>query len=203
MLAIVRVKMEGGSNVLWDYLLENQNVLEKKFNDCVQIMYITKRSRYKDTNIFLHAENPDCFGDFVAKVIAPIPGVNGLWLFHLHNMRFFRCKENLFEEMKRYIVTISGYPAKFEEIYHNLTKVKPTSTINPVYLAYTFHLYGDSILFSFLAKDEETAHNFVANNIKDLPGVLNTNISVLVRQERIVSPQEWKLCVLSNLLPNQ
>jgi len=200
MLAIVRVKMEGGSNVLWDYILENQNILEKQLNDCVQIMYITKRSRYKDTNIFLHAQNPDCFGDFIAKVIAPIKGVNGLWLFNLYNMRFFRCKEDLFEERKRYIVTISAYPAKFEKIYDRLTKFKPTSVINPVYVAYTFHLYGDSILFSFLAEDEVTAQNLVAKKIRNIPGVLNTNLSSLIKQERIVSPQEWKLYVLSNLL---
>lgn len=200
MLAIVRVKMEGGSNLLWDYILENQNILEKQLNDCVQIMYITKRSRYKDTNIFLHAQNPDCFGDFIAKVIAPIKGVNGLWLFNLYNMRFFRCKEDLFEERKRYIVTISAYPAKFEKIYDRLTKIKPTSKINPVYVAYTFHLFGDSILFSFLAEDEVTAQNLVAKKIRNIPGVLNTNISSLIKQQRIVSPQEWKLYVLSNLL---
>ena len=201
-MAIVRVKMEGGSNVLWDYIMENREVLEKKFNDCVQIMYITKRSRYKDTNIFLHAQNPDCFGDFIAKVIATIPGVNALWLFNLYNVRFFRCKEELFEDKKRYIVTINAYPAKLEQIYHNLTKLKPTPGTHPVYLAYTFHLYGDSILFSFLAEDETIANRFVAKKIKTLPGVLNTNVNALVRQERITSPQEWKLYVKSNLLPD-
>ena len=201
-MAIVRVKMEGGSNVLWDYIMEHREVLEKKFNDCVQIMYITKRSRYKDTNIFLHAQNPDCFGDFIAKVIATIPGVNALWLFNLYNVRFFRCKEELFEDKKRYIVTLSAYPAKLEQIYHKLTMLRPKDRIYPVYLAYTFHLFGDSILFSFLAEDEVTAKRFVENNIKTLPGVLNTNMNALVRQERITSPQEWKLYVKSNLLPD-
>lgn len=203
MLAIVRVKMEGGSDVLWNYIMEHRSVLEKKLNNCVQIMYITKRSRYKDTNIFLHAENPDCFGEFVAKVIAPIKGVTGLWLFNLYNMRFFRCKEDLFEERKRYTVTISGYPAKFEKIYNRLSKLKATSVIHPVYVANTFHLFGDSILFSFLATDEVRAHEFVAKKIRNIPGVLNTNISSLTMQERIVSPQEWKLYVLTNLLPQE
>jgi hypothetical protein len=195
--------MEDGSNALWDYVTENQKVLETKFNDCVQIMYMTKRSRYRDTNLFLHAESPDCFGDFVARIIAPIPGVNGLWLFHLHNMRFFRCKEELFEDRKRYIVTISAYPARFEEIYHEVTKLKPGSGIHPVYLAYTFHLFTDSILFSFLAGNEEAAKKFVAANIRSLPGVLNTTMNEPSRQQRITSPQEWKLYVKSNLLPGQ
>jgi len=203
MLAIVRVKMENGSNVLWDYLLENRKALEKKFNDCVQVMYLTKRARFKDTNIFLHAENPDCFGDFVAKVIAPIQGVNGLWLFNLYNMRFFRYKEKLDEDRIRYIVTIRGYPAKFEEIYHNLTKLKQNSGTTPVYLAYTFHLFGDSILFSFLAENDITAKKYVADNIKILPGVLNTNVNAIKKQERIVSPEIWKLYVKSNFLPKE
>lgn len=201
MLAIVRVKMNEGSNVLWNYILENRSVLEKKFNDCVQLMYITKRARFKDTNLFIHAENPDCFGDFVAKVISPIQGVNGLWLFNLYNMRFFRFKEKLLEDRIRFIVTIRGYPAKFEDIYNNLTKLNPNSGTTPVYLAYTFHLFGDSILFSFLAEDEITAHKYVANNIKTLPGVLNTNVNAIKKQERIVTPEIWKLYVKSNLLP--
>ena len=201
MLAIVRVKMNDGSDKLWDYILKNREGLEKKFNDCVQLMYMTKRARFEDTSLFLHAENLDCFGDFVAKVIAPIKDVNALWLFNLYKLRFFRFKEELLDDWKRLVITIKGYPAKFEEIYTYLTKLKETADVAPVYMAYTFHLYGDSIIFSLAAKDEAIGRKFIADNVKDLPGVLNTNVAVIKKHQRIASPQIWKLYVKSNLLP--
>lgn len=203
MLAVVRVKMMNGSDSLWNYVLENHSYLENKLNDCVQLMYVTKRERFEDTNLFIHAENPDCFGNFLAKVIAKIPDVDALWLFNLFNMRFFHTEENLINNLSRYVVTIKGYPNKFENIYNKITKLQPTKDSAPTYLAYTFHLFGDSILFSLLANDKKIAKNYIEKNIKPIPGVLSINISTIKKQQRIVTKEGWKLYVKSNLLPKE
>ena len=202
MLAIVRVKTNNGCDKLWDYIIENHEELEKKFDDCVELMYITKRAKHDDTSLFIHADSPDCFGNFVAQIISPIPEVDGVWMFNMMNMRFYHLVKDLIKDWQRYVVTVKAYPGKFEDIYNTRSKVTQTSNATPAYIAYTFHLYGDSIMFSLLADSENAAQEFVTKNIKDLPGVLSTNITSIKKQQRLAPRQDWKLYVKTNMLPN-
>ncbi len=201
MLAIVRVKMRNGNDGLWNYIYDNKQELEKQFNNCVELMYMTKRAKHEDTSLFIHAEDPNCFGEFVAKVITHIPGVEGIWMFNMMNMKFFYLQENLLDEWTRYIVTINTHPSRVEDVYKALSNLNSNSDIAPVYLAYTFHLFGDNIMFSLLANDTQAAQKFTMKNIKDLPGVLRTNVTAIEKQERLTSRESWKLYVKSNLLP--
>jgi hypothetical protein len=200
-MAIVRVKTNQGSNVVWDYITTNHKELEKGFDNCVELMYITKREKYDDTSLFIQSGNPDCFGDFVSKIIAPIPGVDEVWMINLLNMKFYHLEEKLLSDWQRYVVTIRSPPNKFLETYNALSHLTPTSNASPVYLAYTFHLYGDSIMFSFLAEDLKAANKYVEENIITLPEVFRTNIVGIQREQRLTSPESWKIQIKSNLLP--
>ncbi len=199
MIAIVRVKTGRGSDVLWNYILENQEELEKEFEGKAKLVYITKRAKHEDTSLFIKAEDPDVLGDFVAKRIAKIKGVDAIWMFSPTNMKFFYIKESLLREQTRFTVTIKAYPREFENIYNTISNFPETSDVIPVYLAYTFHLFTDSILFSFVAEDVETAQKFVASSIGVLPGVLGTSISKIKRQQCLSSKEEWKAHVRAHL----
>jgi hypothetical protein len=200
MLAIVRVKTREGSDVIWDYLKNNHKALERKFDNCVEIMYMTKREKYEDTSLFIQSGSPDCFGDFVSKVIAHIPGVDEIWMFNVMNMKFYYIPEILLNQWQRFSVTIRTPPNKFEETYYELSKLIPTVDVAPVFIAYTFHMYGDSIKFSIVAKDKEAANKFIAENVTSLPDVHATHIIGVEKQERLAIPESWKLFVKSNLI---
>lgn len=115
-------------------------------------------------------------------------------------MRFFCLDESLLENWDRYVITIRTKPNKFEETYNALSKHKPSTNAAPVYIIYTFHLYGDSIMYSIIAKDEEAADQFIMNNMKVLPDVFRTNTTCIQKQIRLTSPESWKIYVKSNLI---
>jgi hypothetical protein len=163
-------------------------------------MYITKREKYDDTSLFIQAGTSDCFGDFVAKVVAKIPSVDEIWMLNMMNMKFFYLPEILLEEWQRFVVSIRTHPNKFEETYNAITKMVPTTDAAPVYIAYTFHLYGDSIMFSIVAKDEEAANRFVEENINNLPEVFTTHITGIKKQHRLATRESWKIYIRSNLI---
>jgi hypothetical protein len=166
-------------------------------------MYITKREKHEDTSLFIHSDNPNCFGDFVEKVLAPIPDVKDIWMFNLLNMKFFYIQESILDKWQRFVVTIKAPPNKFHEIYNKLKKLKPIDTAAPVYIAYTFHMFGDSIMLSFMAKHEKYAKGYVNEYINCIPGVLRSTTTAIMKEERLTSPESWKLYVKSNLLPRE
>jgi hypothetical protein len=200
MLAIVRVKTENATDVLWNYIKDNHFKLEKKFDNCVEIMYMTKREKYNDTSLFIQSGSPDCIGDFIAKIIANIPKVEEIWMFNVMNMKFYYIPEILLEQWQRFSVTIRTPPKRFEKTYYELSKIIPSTDAAPVFLAYTFHMYGDSIKFSLVAKDVEVAKKFVKENVNRLPDVHTTHLIGIEKQERLTSPESWKLFVKSNLI---
>lgn len=201
MLAIVRVIMRNGSDLLWDYILENKKEIEKEFNGQAKLMYITKRARHEDTSLFISADNPDTLGDFVAKRIAKIQGVDKIWLISLMKMKFYKIPEQLLMEWQRCVVTIRAYPNKFAEIYDSISKFVSTSDVAPVYIAYTYHLFGDSIMFSMITREINDAQKYIENNIKNLPGVFGYTTTFIEKQQRLASKEEWKEYVKTNLLP--
>jgi hypothetical protein len=203
MLAIVRIKTTKGNDGLWNYIKENHAELEAKFDNCVEIMYMTKREKYEDTSLFIESGSPDCFGDFITKVIAHIPNVDEIWMFNVMNMKFYYIPNVLLEDWKRYSITIRTPPNRFEETYYELSKLIPTVNAAPVFVAYTFHMYGDSLKFSIVAKDSDAANEFVEKNINSLPDVHTTHITKIERQLRLTSPESWKIFIKSHLLSKE
>jgi hypothetical protein len=204
MLVIVRVKTRDKDDELWNYIIENHTELENKFkklHGSIQLVYISRRARHEDTSLFIHSNQPNLLGDFIAQAIAPIKGVEKIWMLNMLDMRFFHLPKNLRENGQRFIVNIRGHPNNVEDIYNSLTKLAPASDAAPQYAAYTFHLYGDSIMFSVAAKDRKAAESFIEKKVSVLPGVIKTNITRIVKQERLASSEVWKEYVKAHLLP--
>jgi DNA-binding Lrp family transcriptional regulator len=200
MLAIVRVKMRNGNNDLWNYIVENDNTIESEFNGEAKLMYITRRARHEDTSLFIRAKNPDVLGNFVANNIATIEGADKIWMINLMGMKFFKIPEKLLDEWQRSVVTVRAYPSKYSDIYNSISNLAPNSDVAPVYLAYTFHLYGDSLMFSLVSKDVNSAQKFIEDNIKNLPGVFGHTTTVIEKQQRLAGKDDWKEYVRANLL---
>ena len=60
------------------------------------------------------------------------------------------------------------------------------------YVAYTFHLFGDSIQFSILADSEEALNKYLAEVVNKLAGVMKTTVNEIERTRPLVSYDEWK-----------
>ena len=164
-------------------------------------MYITRRARHEDTSLFIRAKNPDVLGNFVANNIATIEGADKIWMINLLGMKFFRIPEKLLDEWQRSVVTIRAYPSNFSDVYHEISGLQSTTETAPVYLAYTFHLYGDSLMFSLVSKDMNAAQKYIDDNIKSIPGVFGHTTTVIEKQQRLAEKEEWKEYIRANLLP--
>lgn len=201
MLSIVRIKTRNGSDVIWDYVLENKDEITKEYKCLAELMYMTKRTRHEDTSLFTWACNPDALGSFVADKVACFEGVEGIWMFPLMNMRFFATPEDTFLKWRRHVVTVKAHPSRYSEIYKTISGFESSPDTAPAYITYTFHLFGDSLMFSFVAKDDDCARGFVRENIESIPGVTGTTLSTIKNQVRLSSKEDWKDYVKSNMIP--
>ncbi len=60
------------------------------------------------------------------------------------------------------------------------------------YIAYTFHLFGDSIQFSILAETEAVLNKYLTETVNKLPGVLSTTVNLIERTRPLVSYDKWQ-----------
>ncbi|MEW5767383.1 MAG: hypothetical protein AB1797_07110 [bacterium] len=128
----------------------------------------------------------------MASRIAKIKYADNLYMINLMGARFFAIPEDTPRDFQRFTITIKAHPNHFKEIYDKITRIEWTSEAGVVYVAYTFHLFGDSIVCSVLAKDEGCLGKFAREHIRHFPGVIGTQICFIKKTHRLVSLSEWK-----------
>ena len=105
--------------------------------------------------------------------------------------------------MKRFTITLKVFPKKLKDVYHNIANATLPEGLKMAYIAYTFHLFGDSVQFSILADSEEALYKYLAEEVNKLPGVLKTTINEIERTRPLVSYDEWKQYATSHgLVPS-
>ena len=94
--------------------------------------------------------------------------------------------------MKRFTITLKVFPKKLKDVYQHIKNTNFPENLRMAYITYTFHLFGDSIMFSILADSEEALNNYIAEVVNKLPGVLKTTINEIERTRPLVSYDDWK-----------
>jgi len=158
----------------------------------VRLLYLTKRSKHNSISLFMHVDNIDVMGDFISTKISKIQDVDGVWVFNMINPKFFPIPKGTTPNLTRYTLTIRAYPKHLQDIYETLCNYKPRVDFVVTYVANTFHLFGDSVMMSFLAKDDEAVKEFVDNEVKTLSGVLQTNTFIIEKTHRLIPREEWQ-----------
>lgn len=202
MLSIVRVRTGFQDiEVIWNHVIEHRRKLQEELGDKGKLVYATKRARHEDTSLFICADDIDTIGGFVARSVGNIAHADDLWTVHLMSPRFFHMPSGTPRDLKRFSITVKVCPNRCKEVYDAIARISPTPEFVVSYLAYTFHLFTDSIMVSVMARSDEALGPFIRGNIRSLAGVTGTQISLIKKTQLLVSPEEWKEFAKNHRVP--
>ena len=190
MLYIIRIKAQENSQALWDDVLANAGRLQEALNDWGRMLYLSKRRNHDEVSLFLHMSDSRQLGDFMARYLAKLKGVTDLWLIHMLKPRFLPLAEDA-GQTKRYAITLRVFPAQLSEVYEKIARLALPEGIRLGYVAYTMHLFGDSLQFSLLGRDAEKLASYLKSQVESIPGVLHMTVCEIERTHSFLSRPEW------------
>jgi translation elongation factor EF-1beta len=191
MINIVRLQSQEKKEKICDVIMSQLNDLQESIKGKGQLLYLSKRIKHKDVSLFIHTNDPGVLGDFIAERLNNIENITDIWVINMIKPVFFPLPKDT-KGMKRYTITLKVFPRKLKDVYQNITNVALPEGLKMAYVAYTFHLFGDSIQFSILADSEEVLNNYLAEVVNKLPGVLKTTVNEIERTRPLVSYEEWQ-----------
>ena len=191
MINIVRLQSQEKKERICDVIMSQINELQESIKGKGQLLYLSKRIKHKDVSLFIHTNDPGDLGDFIAERLNNIENITDIWVINLIKPIFFPLPKDT-KSMKRYTITLKVFPKKLKDVYQNIASATLPEGLKMAYVAYTFHLFGDSVLFSILADSEEALNKYMAESINKLPGVVKTTINEIERTRPLVSYDEWK-----------
>ena len=191
MISIIRLQSQEKKVRICDFVMAHLDELQKGVQNRGQLLYLTKRAKHEDVSLFIHTVNPDFLGDFITEKLNKIEHVTGIWAIHLIKPIFYPLPKDT-KEMKRYAISLKVFPGHLKEVYQNMAAADLPDGLKMAYLAYTFHLFEDSILLSILAEDEENLRRYMTDVIEKAPGVLRTTMNLIERTRPLVSYETWR-----------
>ena len=191
MINIIRLQSQEQKEKICDVIMAQINELQDSIRGKGQLLYLSKRVKHKDVSLFIHTSDPGVLGDFIAERLNNIEGLTDIWVINMIKPVFFPLPKDT-RNMKRYTITLKVYPKKLKDVYQSVKNAILPENLKLAYVAYTFHLFGDSIQFSILTETEETLNKFLSETVNKLTGVVNTTVNLIDRTRPLVSYDEWK-----------
>jgi hypothetical protein len=192
MIVVTRLHSDGNPDVIWDYIMQNHTGMSERLCDGVKLLYATRRARHNDVSLFMHINDIDAMGEFISNEISRIDSVDALWIIDLINPKFFPVPKGTRPNLPRYTITIHAYPKQLKDVYEAMCAMPPNPDFAVMYVANTFHLFGESIMMSVLARDKELVDGFTSGRIEKIPGVLHTRTYEIMRTHRLLPREEWQ-----------
>jgi len=191
MISIIRLQSQERKERLCDLLQAQLGELQESVKNRGQLLYLTKRAKHEDVSLFIHTVDPDFLGDFIAQDLGKIEHVTGIWVIHLVKPIFYPLPKDT-KNMKRYAISLRVFTGKLKEVYQNIATADPPPGLKMAYLAYTFHLFEDSLQFSLLAENTEALDKYLAGTVEKMPGVLRTTMNPIEMTRPLVSYETWQ-----------
>ncbi len=191
MINIVRLQAQEKKERICDVIMSQINELQESIKGKGQLLYLSKRIKHKDVSLFIHTNDPSVLGDFIAERLNNIETLTDIWVINMIKPVFFPLPKDT-KGMKRFTITLKVFPKKLKDVYNTIASATLPEGLKMAYVAYTFHLFGDSIQFSVLADSEEKLKTYLTEEVNKLPGVLKTTINEIERTRPLVSYDEWK-----------
>ncbi|MEE8605110.1 MAG: hypothetical protein V3S65_07030 [Candidatus Aminicenantaceae bacterium] len=191
MINIVRLQSQEKKEKICDVIMSQLNDLQESIKGKGQLLYLSKRIKHKDVSLFIHTNDPGVLGDFIAERLNNVENITDIWVINMIKPVFFPLPKDT-KGMKRFTITLKVFPKKLKDVYQNIANATLPESLKMAYIAYTFHLFGDSIQFSILADSEEALNKYLAEVVNKLPGVVKTTINEIERTRPLVSYDEWK-----------
>jgi hypothetical protein len=191
MINVIRLQSQERKEKLCDVIMSKIEELQESIKGKGQLLYLSKRIKHKDVSLFIHTNNPGDLGDFIADRLNKIENITDIWVINMIKPVFFPLPKDT-KGMKRFTITLKVFPKKLREVYQGIASASLPNGLKMAYIAYTFHIFGDSIQFSILAETEDALKNYVTEKVNTLPGVIKTTINEIERTRPLVSYEEWK-----------
>jgi len=191
MINIVRLQSQEKKEKICDVIMSQINDLQESIKGKGLLLYLSKRIKHKDVSLFIHTNDPGVLGDFIAERLNNVENITDIWVINMIKPVFFPLPKDT-KGMKRFTITLKVFPKKLKDVYQHIANATLPEGFKMAYVAYTFHLFGDSIQFSILADSEEALNKYIAEVVNKLPGVLKTTINEIERTRPLVSYDEWK-----------
>ena len=191
MINIIRLQSQEKKEKICDVIMSRISELQESFKGKGQLLYLSKRIKHRDVSLFIHTTDPRVLGDFIADHLSNIENITDIWVINMIKPVFFPLPKDT-RDMKRYTITLKVFPKKLKDVYQNIANAVIPEDLKMAYIAYTFHLFGDSIQFSILAGNEASFSWYIAEMVSRLPGVVKTTVNEIERTRPLVSYDEWK-----------
>lgn len=201
MIVVARLHSDKSPGTIWDCIMEHHEEMNARLGEDVKLLYATRRAKYEDVSLFMHVNDIDIMGDFISQEISKIDCVDGVWIFNLINPRFFPVPEGTLPNLPRFTLTAHVYPMHLQLVYNVLCATEATPELAVMYVANTFHVQGESIMVSVLAKDKKIVKDFKSKKIESLPGVLRTRTYDIMSTHRLLPRDEWER--YANIFPEE
>jgi hypothetical protein len=191
MISIIRLKSQERKERICDLVMAQLGELQESLKGKGQLLYLTKRARHEDVSLFIHTVNPNFLGDFIAESLNKIEHVTDIWAIHMIKPIFYPLPKDT-KSMKRFAISLKVFTKNLKDVYRNIATASLPDGLKLAYLAYTFHLFEDSLQFSILTEKEETLNNYLTAVVKQMPGVLKTTVNLIERTRPLVSYETWR-----------
>jgi hypothetical protein len=191
MINIIRLKSQERKNLICDVIVSHLNDLQESIKGKGHLLYLSKRARHEDVSLFIHTTDPSVLGDFIAEHLNRIEHITDIWVINMIKPVFYPLPKDT-SDLKRYTITLKVFPKSLKDVYQNIATTVLPDGLRMAYIAYTFHLFGDSIQFSILTETEEPLNKYLSETVNKLPGVVNTTVNLIDRTRPLVSYDEWK-----------
>ena len=191
MINIIRLQSQEAKEKICDVIMSQINELQNSIKGKGQLLYLSKRIKHKDVSLFIHTSNPSVLGDFISGHLNKIENITDIWVINMIKPIFFPLPKDT-KDMKRFTITLKVFPTKLRDVYQNVASATIPAGLLMAYIAYTFHIFGDSIQFSILTDSEEALRKYIEKTVSRFAGVLKTTINEIERTKPLVSYEEWK-----------
>jgi hypothetical protein len=191
MINIIRLRSQETKERICDVIMSQIDELQESIKGKGQLLYLSKRIKHKDVSLFIHTSNPGVLGDFISDHLNKIENITDIWVINMIKPIFFPLPKDT-KDMKRFMITLKVFPSKLRDVYQSVASATLPKGLLMAYIAYTFHIFGDSIQFSILADSEEALRKYIEETVSKLPGIVKTTINEIERTRPLVSYEEWK-----------
>ena len=191
MISIIRLQSQEKKDRICDFVVAHLDELQESIKEKGQLLYLTKRARHEDVSLFVHTIDPAFLGDFVADSLNKIEHLTGIWAIHMIKPIFYPLPKDT-RNMKRYAISLRVFIKNLKEVYENIAAANLPEGLKMAYLAYTFHLFEDSLQLSILAENEGNLNSYLTSVVEKMPGVLRTTVNLIERTRPLVSYDTWR-----------
>jgi hypothetical protein len=202
MITLIRLKSQERRERICDLVMAQMDELQESLIGKGQLLYLSKRAKHEDLSLFIHTVDPNVLGDFIVEHLNKVEHITDIWVINMIKPIFYPLPKDT-KNMKRFTITLKVFPKNLKEVYQDIASAFLPDGLKMAYIAYTFHLFGDSIQLSILTEKEETLNRYLAEVINRTPGVVNTTVNLIERTRPLVSYEGWKqYSAYHNLVPS-